>query len=154
METTANQAHFYAGLFISGIFLFLSQLLIDHLTTKREQRNRDEMFKMKIFEMRLAAAQTTYQWLFKVEKANTLNTKENQSPFDQIHLNSTINKFTELLDGYALILGEDIYKKASNYLYSVAKKKDEKTILIELNLALNSLEKIVTNKQIKKFTEN
>ena len=147
-----SQLVFFLGAFANLILIFGTQLLIHNLNIKRDEKNRLEMFKLKVFELRLNAAQTANQYLLRVNRQSARYGHSEKFRLVDAKFQTELEKLgleaREWLDGQALILGDEIYQKVFYYLNVVGKDKKEE--LAALIAAQNSLARILKNNPLGK----
>lgn len=105
-------ADFILGGFTTLITVFCTQLLIHFLSKSREKEGRKESFKLKLYELRLQAAQTAYQYVLRVYRAYRIPSRGVDSK--QLNIEAR-----DWLDGQALILGEKVYETVIFYFFAM-----------------------------------
>lgn len=133
---------FILGGFISFIFSSIGFLINHWLTRKRTKEERLESFRLKVYELRIQAAQTAYKYIFKIYRSTQRTTQAgnfivvNEPVVDTSQL---LLEARDWLDGQALILGEKVYQAVLFYFNSARSEGEYKT----MNAALKTLKNII-----------
>jgi hypothetical protein len=111
----ANVISFFLGIISTLLITFVSQLIIFWLNRKAAKEERDESFKLKLFELRLQAAQTAYQYVLRVYRAYKV-------PSKGIDPKKLRIEARDWLDSQALILGKKVYETVIFYFFALENK--------------------------------
>ncbi|MBI2334260.1 hypothetical protein HYU96_00470 [Candidatus Daviesbacteria bacterium] len=110
---------------IVGFLGSILTLFANHiLSRQRDREDREEAFKLKLYELRIQAAQTANQYIFRIYKEQgileglkahlTVHEPEFKKQDDII--NDLIQEASNWIDGQVLILGQTINRKFYAYL--------------------------------------
>lgn len=139
-----SSPQFYIGLIVGVVIALFVQILVHLLAASREEKNREEIFKLKIFELKLEAAQTAYKLIYRVSRGERDNVFQRGPDLD-----TAITDTRDWIEGQRLILGNRIYEDIIEYL-KLAEEEDPDAVEAFEN-AKHSLEKVVKKEQAEKF---
>lgn len=107
---------------IVGALVPLITLYFNHFLSKqRASEERKESFKLKVYELRIQAAQIAYQYIFKIYRAQQTQLMASgqlqmrKTDFDEKSVTRLAKEARDWLDGQALILGKEVYKAVFFY---------------------------------------
>lgn len=122
-----SEISFFLGAIFTLITSFILNYYIHWLNRKRDAEERKESFKLKLYELKIQAAQTAYQYIYKVYRASSrANSMQGAIALDDPiwkELRNLTKEARDWLDGQVLILEEKVYKKVFYYFNSVGDEK-------------------------------
>ena len=117
---------------IVGSLVPLITLYFNHfLSRQRTSEERKASFRLKVYELRIQAAQTAYQYAFKLYRAGSRTTKIGQLLVvnkPKVDISDLQQEARDWLDGQALILGDKIYQAVFFYFNSVGEQGQYKAM--------------------------
>ncbi len=124
-----------SGIIVGSLVPLITLYLNHFLSRQRASKERKESFRLKVYELRIQAAQTAYQYIFKLYRASQATVKMvgkvgsmtivNKSKVDIYDLQQEARDW---LDGQALILGDKIYQAVFFYFNSVGEQGEYKAM--------------------------
>jgi 7-keto-8-aminopelargonate synthetase-like enzyme len=125
----------------SGI-TFIATVIANYLNLRHShqlsKQRTIEAFKLKLLELKIGAAQKSFQYLYKLHREFSINGKS--SKCTQLSMEAR-----DWLDGEALLLGQDAYQAVLGYINILCdEKSDNEMELGALDFAENRLRDILT----------
>lgn len=128
--------NFLLGVMSTLFITFATQLLIFWLNRREAENTRKESFRLKVYELRIRAAQEAYQNVIRVYRAYKVPGVSNNPQDVSLSVR-------DWFDGQALLLGDRVYETLIYYLFSLENNKlsdqDHAKELVKAENALKSI---------------
>lgn len=139
-----------SGIIVGALVPLITLYLNHFLSRQRASEERKESFRLKVYELRIQAAQTAYQYIFKIYRARQKQLMVNKEPkmrtinFNEKSATDIAIEARDWLDGQAIMLGKKIYEAVYTYFNSVGDKGEYEA----MDKAQKALESVIKKELI------